>query len=62
MVQKRQAKSKGKAETERSGVPDRQPPVHIPLTFEQAVEGLLGVKPEPKQPKKKAAKKGQPKD
>lgn len=37
---------------------ERQPPVCIPLSFEDAVTGLLGVKPEPKQPKKKAPKKG----
>ncbi|MEX0701655.1 MAG: hypothetical protein WD069_06115 [Planctomycetales bacterium] len=35
----------------------RQPPVHIPLDFEQAVEGLIGVKPAAKkkaEPEKKA--------
>ena len=34
----------------------RKPPVHIPLSFDKAVEGLLGVKPKPR-PKKDAGKK-----
>ena len=39
----------------------RQPPVHIPIPFEQAVEGLIRVRPKPdaaeKQPEKQAAAK-----
>jgi hypothetical protein len=35
--------------------PVRKPPVHLPLPFEKAVEGLLGVKPSVK--KKAVAKK-----
>lgn len=29
----------------------RNKPLHIPLEFNKAVEGLLNVKPKPKQPK-----------
>jgi hypothetical protein len=40
--------------------PKRLPPVHIPLSFESAVEGLLAVDPKgpvrEKRPKKKAAR------
>lgn len=37
--------------------PKREPPLRIPLTFEQVVEGLLKVKP---QKKEKKPKKEQP--
>ncbi len=30
----------------------RKPPIHIPLTFEQAVDALLKTKPQKKPPKK----------
>jgi hypothetical protein len=33
----------------------RKPPVHIPLPFERAVEGLLGVNPKELPAKKKPA-------
>jgi len=38
----------------------RQPPVHIPLTLDQAIGGLLKVDPE-QPPKKAVAKKSAPK-
>lgn len=47
MAQKKQkapAKGKGKK---------RLPKVAIPLSFDKAVDGLLAVKPEPKEPKSK---------
>lgn len=40
--QKKRKRDKGKGQF-------RQPPVNIPLDFETAIEGLLGVKPERKE-------------
>ena len=37
--------------------PKRLPPVHTPLSFDDAIGGLLAVKPQPKAKKKSPAKK-----
>ena len=51
---KPQRKPKTKSQPEQPDKPytDRHRALHIPLDFEQAVEGLLNVKPKKKLPKK----------
>ena len=52
MKARKKRKSPAKREPTEQNPCSRNPPLHIPLTFEQAVDALLKTKPKKKPPQK----------